>query len=634
MSGQTELERLAALLELTTDFVSSATAEGQITYLNRNGARLVGLPPEASTAHMTISDFHPPWATELILSEGLPVARSEGIWSAETALLHRDGYEIPVSQVIVAHRDPESGAVEHVSTIIRDIRGRKQTEQELRERTQMLRLVLDNIPQHVFWKDRASVYRGGNLNFAKIAGFDSIDEVVGKTDHELALLEEKAAFYREQDERIMASGQAVYHWVEETHVEGAGAVWLDTHKIPLLDDRGEVIGLLGMIEDITARRLAEDQLRQVQKLESMGQLAGGVAHDFNNMLTAIRGATELLAYQVAGQPDLEGLAQIVLEAAENAAGLTQRLLEFSRKGSHSREPVDLHAVIDGSLTLLRRTIDKRVDFQTRLAAKVPTLLGDPSQLQNLLLNLALNAQDAMPQGGTLTIETAQVELLERDPRVGAFRVQPGPFIAMSIRDTGTGMSPDVAARAFEPFFTTKDVGAGTGLGLSAVYSAVVAHGGAVVLESEVGEGTTFVIFLPVDPELQLGTPARARPDGHGRGRVLLIDDEVLVRRTGAAMLKALGYEVVQAADGTAGVEAFVADPHSFDVVLLDLVMPKMSGRETLTALRAIDPEVRVLFCSGFTRERVEVEAEGVSGFLKKPYRMAELARQIADAIDT
>lgn len=628
------MERLLALLELTTDFVSSASPRGEISFLNRNGAKLLGLAPDVDVTTLRIPDLHPPWATRLIVEEGLPAAMAKTSWSAVTALLHRDGTEIPVSQVIVAHRDPDSGEVTHLSTIMRDIRERMATEQELREQTAMFRLVLDNIPHSVFWKDRDSVYRGANRNFARLAGFDSVDDLVGKSDHELGLPPGRAEFYRELDARLMTTGEPQYHWVETTVVEGGRKVWLDTHKIPLHDGRGEVVGLLGMMEDITERRAADAQLQQVRKLESMGQLAGGVAHDFNNMLTAISGAAELLAEDLADDSEQSELANIILQAAENASALTQRLLEFSRKGAHSRQPVDVHAVVDTALALLGRSIDKRISFRKALDAEVSTLLGDPSQLQNMLLNLAFNARDAMPEGGELSVRSASVQLEADDPRAGAFSVRPGPYVALTVTDTGAGMSEELADRVFEPFFTTKDPGAGTGLGLSAVYGAVVDHGGAIALTTAPGEGTSFTIYLPVDAELRLATrdattPSKSTP----RGRVLLVDDEPLVRNVGRAMITSLGYEVTLAEDGQTALELFRADASRYSVVLLDMVMPGLSGRETLEALRELDPDVKVVFCSGFTRERVKVEDERVCGFLKKPYRIADLAQQLAAAAD-
>jgi two-component system, cell cycle sensor histidine kinase and response regulator CckA len=633
MPGHEELERRLALLELTTDLVGSATPDGRVTYLNQSGFALLGWDPSGGVAGKTIPDFHPRWATELVLNTGLPTAMRAGVWEAETALLTASGAEIPVSQVLVAHRDATGKAV-HLSTIMRDIRERKRIEEQLRASTQMFQLIMDYIPQFVFWKDRNSVYQGCNRNFAVVAGVGSVENIVGKADYELAWKREEAEFFRKVDREVMDADEPLTHIIEPQLQADGKHAWLDTSKIPLHDEHGEVVGILGMFEDITDRKLAEEQLRQNQKLESIGQLAGGIAHDFNNMLTAIIGAAELLTMRLDADAGdgLRRLAEEILDAADKAAGLTQRLLEFSRKGSHSREPVDVHTLLEAAAGLLARTVDRRIEVVIDLRADLVRLLGDPSQLQSMLLNLGVNARDAMANSGRLRLATANVQLEPGDPRAGAFAITPGPYVEIEVSDTGGGMSPSVAKRVFEPFFTTKPVGQGTGLGLSAVYSAVVDHGGAITFETKPGVGTSFRVYLPVDPDAE---PVRSRTTSEqlrGRARILLVDDEELVRNVAAAMLTSLGYEVVMAADGEEAVGVYAREGETIDLVILDMIMPKLNGRETLQRLRELDPDVAVLFCSGYTRERVEVEDEGVRGFLKKPYQLAELARHIADAL--
>jgi PAS domain S-box-containing protein len=625
-----ELERRAALLELTTDLVASATPDGVITYLNASGRALLGWAPHEDASTKRIRDFHPPWALDVVLTQGLPVAMREGVWRGETALLTQSGGIVPVSQVIVAHRDAH-GEVVHLSTIMRDIRERKRIEEQLRAASRMLQLVLNYIPQFVFWKDTESVYRGCNRNFAEAAGVASVEDIVGKTDHDLAWSDE-AELRRALDRRVMGANQPQTHLIESRPLADGRQAWLDTSKIPLHDEAGRVVGILGMYEDITARREAEEQLRQTQKLESIGQLAGGVAHDFNNMLTVICGSAELLAMGLDGDPGMLALAEEIIDATDAAAGLTQKLLDFSRKGAHSRAPLDAHAMVKAALALLERTVDRRIRIVTALAATQTTVMGDPSQLQNLLLNLGLNARDAMPEGGELHISTDDVTLDAGDPRCGAFELEPGPHLEITVRDWGVGMTPGVASRVFEPFFTTKDVGAGTGLGLAAVYSAVIDHRGAIGLTTAPGKGTSFTIYLPIAIGAKVHASVEAAAGAAGCGRVLLVDDEEMVRNVASVMLTTLGYEVLTAEDGEQALALFIREHASIDLVILDMIMPKLGGRETFEAMREVSPEVAVLFSSGFTRERAGGTIEGGRGFIKKPYRFAAFARQVADAI--
>ncbi len=761
--GADALEKRSALLELTTDLVSSAMPDGTLTYLNRGGRIMLGWGEDEPLDGKRIPDVHPAWAAELVLEVGLPTALVEDVWRGEVAVLTRSGEEIPVSQVIVVHRD-ERGKPAYLSTIMRDIRDRKRVEEELRASTEMFQLVMDYIPQFVFWKDVDSVYRGCNENFARVAGVASPADIVGKTDHDLAWKAEEAAFFRQVDRKVMDSDTPELHIIEPQLQADGKQAWLDTNKIPLHDDTAKVVGILGTYEDITARKLAEDaliereenlrilldsigdaviatdaagivtrlnpvaeqltgwslagavgtplaevfrvecgaerraiaepfptllaggalaaptelrtlrdrgggervisergapmrngdgeviglvlvfrdvteqraleeQLRHSRKMDSLGQLAGGIAHDFNNMLTAIAGCAEVLSRALREQPRLLGLAHNILDAADKAGGLTQKLLDFSRKGVHHREQFDVHRVIESACDLLERTIDRRVHVKVRLAAEVHGAFGDPSQLHNALLNLGLNARDAMPDGGTIAIATTNVAFDAYDCERSAFNLEPGAFVEIEVTDTGVGMADDVLQRAFEPFFTTKEVGAGTGLGLSAVYNAVVDNRGAIHVYSRPQRGTTFRLFLPVDADVTTGALDREPAAPSGRGTVLVVDDEATVREAASAMLRSLGYDVVEADGGPAALEVFARDHRDIDLVLLDMVMPTMTGRQVYRELLRVDADAAVVFTSGFTREtNPDFDEPGVRGFIKKPYRLAELAGQIASAL--
>lgn len=503
----------------------------------------------------------------------------------------------------------------------------------LSDPARLLQLVMDNIPQFIFWKDRRSVYLGCNENFARAAGVGCPVGIVGKTDHDLAWKDEEAEFFREVDRRVMDSGVAEHNIVEPQLQADGRQAWLRTNKVPLFDEDGVVVGILGTFEDITAERAAEERLRHAQKMESIGRLAGGVAHDFNNMLGGILGAAELLQRQLDDSSKQQDLLRIIIRSGERAADLTSKLLAFSRRGQMERRPTDIHDAIRNTVSILGGSIDRRITVDMQLDALQRTVLGDPSELETALLNLGINARDAVEGDGCIQIRTRDAEVVEGDTERGPISLSPGPYVEVEVTDTGKGIPDELTDRVFEPFFTTKDVGAGTGLGLAAVYGVVTEHGGAITLQGRPGEGARFTILLPTS-ELR-PAPEVSRPPSlsaaRGQMRILVVDDEEPIRKVVQQLLGELGYEVTLASDGREAIERFAADPAAFDAVLLDVVMPRMGGEECLHELRALRPDVRVLMSSGFTQDMtVDAFSEGAaSGFLKKPYHVDELSEALA-----
>jgi len=371
--------------------------------------------------------------------------------------------------------------------------------------------------------------------------------------------------------------------------------------------------------------------RQSQKLEAVGLLAGGVAHDFNNLLAAILGHADLLALEAAPGTDAAESARTIGLAAQRAAELTRQLLAFARLGQHRQEPVDLHAQVEEAVALLARTLDKSIRIERRLEAPRHHLLGDPGQVQQVIVNLAVNARDAMPAGGTLTLQTA----VEQVDALGAAGGLPqGEWLVLSVSDTGSGIPPQHLERIFEPFFTTKDEGRGSGLGLATVYGIVKAHGGEVRVYSEVGQGTRFIVSLPLLAEPAAAARAEAPPLPHGSGVVLVVDDEELVRRTAGRMLSVLGYQPALVAGGQEALDWLGARADPPAAVLLDLAMPGMDGGACLKLMRARHPALRVVVSSGFARN-ARVQAlldDGASEFVQKPYRTGELAQALELAL--
>jgi PAS domain S-box-containing protein len=416
-----------------------------------------------------------------------------------------------------------------------------------------------------------------------------------------------------------------------------GERWVDSHMVPFDGHRGsdEHRTVLSVTSDITDRKQLEGQLRQAQKMEAIGRLAGGIAHDFNNVLTAISGLTELALHQVEPQTGLASDLREVFNASQSAAALTRQLLLFSRKQVVPLEPVDLNNVIANVQELLRRTIGEDIEVRIHLSPRVRRLSGDVAQLQQVIMNLAVNARDAMPRGGTIDITTDRVVLDQR--AADKLDLQAGPYMTLTFRDTGHGMDAETKARAFEPFFTTKGRGLGTGLGLSSVYGIVRSLGGAITLTSEVDRGTTFELYFPetaVDTRAaeSRGTPERTNPTG--TETVMLVEDDDRVRSFSGRVLRSAGYTVIETAGASQALKIIQDDGQKIDALLTDVIMPEMDGCELARRVRASRPDTRVLYMSGYTDEAFQkhdlsVEAELL---LEKPFTAASLLHKMRDVL--
>jgi PAS domain S-box-containing protein len=389
--------------------------------------------------------------------------------------------------------------------------------------------------------------------------------------------------------------------------------------------------------DMRERLKLEQKLAQAQKMEAIGQLTGGMAHDFNNILTVIIGMNELLATALAGQPALEPIVKSIDEAAARGAELTQRMLAFARKQPLQTHRIDLNEMIGRTADMLRRTLGEHIDIHTATPAGVWPALADASQVENAILNLAVNARDAMPDGGRLLIEAANVHLDAEYARHNA-EVTPGDYVAVIVTDTGTGMPPDVLARAFDPYFTTKDVGRGTGLGLSMVYGFAKQSHGHLKIYSEIDHGTSVRLYLPkAAGDATADTEASAAPDVRtgGNASILLVEDNDAVRNVALTVLESLGYRVRQAADGRAALSILEA-PGEFDLLFTDLVMPNgIGGQELWRRARTLRPGLKALFTTGYSEQFVNArsDADRSVPVLSKPYRRESLAKAIRDALD-
>ena len=407
---------------------------------------------------------------------------------------------------------------------------------------------------------------------------------------------------------------------------------------PLKNEEEEIAGFVFIARDITDRKEAEkeriqfqQQLFQTEKLSAIGQLAGGIAHDFNNMIGAIHGFAELIKMKAPDKASGIGYyAEMIMQASFRAADLTAKLLAFARKGKFEMVAVDMHVLINEVIIMLERTIDKRITVRTRLEAPSAIVMGDRTQLQNALLNLALNARDFMPDGGDLTFSTILAS--GEEPILSSHPDEPGKkkYFIVSVSDTGVGMEDHVKKRIFEPFFTTKPAGKGTGLGLASVYGTVTNHGGFIDVQSESGSGARFSMYLPASDTGVSASPHENIAPEKGIGKILVIDDEEFIREMASELLKDLGYSVSACNDGEEAVRWYTIHNREIDLVLLDIAMPKMGGYDCFTRLKAINPSVKAIVLSGYSidGEAQRILDQGALAFIQKPFDLQGLTKAI------
>jgi PAS domain S-box-containing protein len=398
---------------------------------------------------------------------------------------------------------------------------------------------------------------------------------------------------------------------------------------------------IAVIRDTTAKQRANEEMQQLQaqlfqaqKMETIGTLAGGVAHDFNNLLAGILGTASLMKMSVGKDSLLQEHIQTIEQAALRASDLTKQLLGFARAGKYEVRALKVNHLVEELMQLISRTFDKRIAVTTQLAPDLWTIEGDGNQLQHSLLNICLNARDAMPDGGALTIMACNLEIEARDA-AHHFNVAPGKYVQIAVADTGIGMDTATQARIFEPFFSTKERSKGTGLGLAMVYGIIRNHGGRIHVDSAVGKGTTFHIYLPATPvAIAVSAPAPPAELPFGHGTILLVDDERVILDVASRILKQLGYSVLLAQEGNEALHVFAERRHEIALVILDMVMPKLNGREVFRRMKEIDPAVRVLLSSGYSADgdTQAILSEGVIGFVQKPYLVNDLAQAVKRAL--
>jgi PAS domain S-box-containing protein len=525
----------------------------------------------------------------------------------------------------------KDGQISGIIGISRDITEQKRSEEALRASEAKYRTLIENLEQNIFLKDEHLRFVAVNRVFCRQVGLPEA-EIIGRSDFDFfpAHLAEK---YRADDRLVLAEGKRLE--LEEQNLSDGQLRTVRVIKTPVKDDQGRVAGVLGIFWDVTEQRALESQLRHAQKMEAVGQLAGGVAHDFNNLLTVILGNVSLARATLAAADPNEELLSLTEKAALRAAELTSKLLGFSRRTTLRLESTNLRGAFEETLGLLRRTFDPRINIVTHLSPEPWQVRADLGQINQVLMNLCLNARDAMPDGGRLSLELENVTLTPETARLHLDARQ-GEFVRLRIRDTGEGIPMEVLPHIFEPFFTTKGPGRGTGLGLAMVFGIVKQHRGWIECASQQGHGTCFDIYLPRQvelPESKSDLSAFVAPRS-GTETILLVDDEAMIRSLGRTTLERYGYHVLSAQDGLEALQVFQKHQAQINLVVLDVTMPRISGHDVAQKLLEIDPAVRILLASGYAAEHLRVSNNNrILGFIGKPFRPDDLARQVRAALD-
>lgn len=756
--AEAERARLIAILEGTSDLVATATPDGRLTYMNAAGRRLLGFDPDEDIARYLIADAHPAWAGARVRDEAIPAALTSRVWQGETVLSHRDGHEIPVSQVIIAHRDSR-GEVQFLSTIMRDVSGSKQAEERLRQSELRYRELFECISSGVavyravddgrdfvfvdfnrageriekttrsdligkrvteafpgveafglldvfrqVWRtgtpahhpisqyqdDRVESWRENfvyrlpsgeivavyddvtpqkraeeerdrlfnlSLDLLCVAGFDGyfkqlnpawertlgwpVEDLLRKPSLEFVHPDDRARTV--QAGARLAAGEAQQSFENRYLCRDGSHRWLSWNSFPLVNEKR----IFAVVRDISERKRAEEEnqrlqseLLRAQRMEAIGQLAGGVAHDFNNILTAIFGHAELAIADLqarlpAAQNSLDGMQQI-RRSAERASALTRQLLAFSRRQVTRPEVLSLNATLRSLEKMLRRLISENIDLELALAPNLPAAEVDPGQLEQVIVNLVVNARDAMPEGGKLVLETSFV-VLDESYVASHAEARAGEHVQLSVSDTGCGMDPATITHIFEPFFTTKQPGKGTGLGLSTVYGIVKQAGGHITTYSEPERGTIFRLYLPsVRKPLAASPAAPAEPAPPvGTETILLCEDDPAVRELATHLLTDVGYHVLVAEGPRRALQLAELSAGSIQLLLTDVIMPEMNGRTLSDVLKAKRPELRSLYMSGYTSDVIAhhgVLDQGVE-FLEKPFSRRSLLKRVREVLD-
>ena len=624
---------LAMIVESSDDAIIGKTLDGTIVSWNRGAERVYGYSA-AEAIGSSVNMLMPGGAAEELDPIFEKLRRGERVEHYETIRLRKDGESIHVSLSIFPILDLTRNPV-GAAAIARDITKDKMAEDALRRSEERFRLIEGNIDE-VFWITDA--------NLSKVIYISpTYERVWGRTRK--SLQENPGSFidavHPEDQEQVRSyleiqkNGNPYHHEFRRVLPDGS-VRWISNRGFPIRDEKGKLTSYVGVSQDITERKLLEDQFRQAQKMEAIGRLAGGVAHDFNNLLTIINGYGELVLDGLTSSDPLRGHLVQIKKAGERAASLTRQLLAFSRQQVLAPLILDLNSLVADVERMLRRLIGEDIDLVVVRDSALRRVKADPGQIEQILLNLVVNARDAMPQGGKLEIETANIELGEASAHRFVV-VPPGRYVMVAVRDTGIGMDSNTQAHIFEPFFTTKEKEMGTGLGLATVYGIVKQSGGYIWVYSEPQGGTAFNIYLPsVEGSAEPFQPSEAREQVlGGTETVLLVEDEEPLRALAARVLGERGYKVLESTSPEHALQIGEQYQEPIHMLLTDVVLPRMSGRRIAEQIAPIRRGMKVLYMSGYTDDAVVRHGvlEASAAFLQKPFTPAALARKVREVLD-
>jgi two-component system cell cycle sensor histidine kinase/response regulator CckA len=623
-----DLGRLAAIVETSYDAIVGRTPEGVVTTWNEGAERVFGYTAEEMIGR-SVDVLVPADREDEHSRIRARLARGERIASFESERVRKDGTQIEVESTITPIVDA-SGEVVAVSAITRDVSERKRVQERLERNERRYRDVVENATDLILSVDLEARLTSVNAAFERALGYPR-DVLVGRP-----ILDLVPPGSHERVRRIYAVGGSTGGAALEHELIASDGRVVDVEVVShVVEEGGRVVGVQAICRDTSERKAWEEQLARAQRLESVGRLAGGIAHDFNNLLTVIGGSAQLLLADL-GPEDAPPELSDILEATTRAEALTRQLLVFSRQQHLEPRVVDLNHVARQILPILTRLIGEDIDLDVSYDAALTLVLADPSQLEQVLVNLVVNARDAMPAGGKLTIETANAYLDEEYVATHP-GTRSGPHAMLAVSDSGNGMDAETVAHVFEPFFTTKPSGTGTGLGLATVYGVVKQSGGSVEVYTELGRGTTFKIYLPAAAEVPVVEASSGElVDEVGHELVLVVEDDEAVRELAARMLERGGFRVLTAGDGDAAVRVGSEHRGEIRAVLTDLVLPGRSGVELAEELATMIPEVRVLFMSGYSGQAAVRHAELPAGaaYVEKPFGAHALVQALRLALDT
>ncbi len=633
---RSERDRAQTYLDIAGVMLATVDADGNITLINKKGCEILGYRQEELIGKNWFDTLVPERMRDEIrgVFNRLMTGEVEPVEYYENPLVTNDTEE----RLIEFHNTVITGQTGQITGVLfsgNDITERKQAEEALRQETEQQAILLSSIPAFVYFKDSESKLITANRAFAEMVGIP-VEELGGKDAYDLFPKEQAEKFHID-DRKVMETGRPLMNTEEQfTDTEGETR-WASTSKVPYFDNQGKVDGMIGVTTDITDRKRAEQALQQAQKMEAIGVLAAGVAHDFNNILQTFVGRASLMLTSGDFDANTNEDLQDMVHVGQRGASLVQRLLTFSRQAESRKQIVYLGKSIDDARRILERTLSKLITIEADVPEDLRMVEADPYQIEQVLLNLGINAAEAMPDGGQFTI-TAENYVLAEEDSPPLPQMELGPYVLITVFDTGVGTDEGTLSRVFDPFYTTKGRSEHSGLGLAVAHGIVESHHGYIRAASQSGVGTTFSIYLPAvsgeEAEIAEREGEAMSAAAGGPVTVLVVDDEPAVARLACDMFEHYGHHAFKALDGEEAVELFQAHHEEIDLVLLDLVMPEMDGEECLERLREIDAQVVVVIATGYvideaTRERLEPR---VKGFLTKPFDIQSVAGTVSKAV--